>query len=369
MTPGLIDCPHPSRLRRAPAGRRERFELRLEGASYAEISRQGGGIVYEPSRRQRAGQRRRVARRLAAAPRRLSARGGVTNDRDQIGLWARHGERAQDAARRPAASGAIRPGFPSAPASLGAHALPSEYAGAPGRLMSISSATRCCLRFAASGLADAGRCVLRDDRLHGQRRPARIFRRRRQARPQGQAPRRPARRSRRPPRSPRGFGRALRRPPRIHLGRRACGARWRCSGHRRGAAARRQLLPGAKKTDGRRSPPSARAGRAHGDPPANCQSRLGAGCSRSSSCCRWRRRFFPPDARGGARRHSRANAARALGLADSRACSPRGMRADLALSGTLPRPAELGPIGSAATLPARWCRAACRANPYLTEKE
>src|SRR5216684_459609 len=42
------------------------------------------------------GRRRRPPRRIAAAPRRVPAR-GCHHRRDQVGLWARYGERAQDA--------------------------------------------------------------------------------------------------------------------------------------------------------------------------------------------------------------------------------------------------------------------------------
>ena len=101
--------------------------MRLQGASYEEIARAGGGIV--STVRGDAGGVARTRCSSAALPRVdaliAEGRGG---DRGQVGLRARYRHRAEDAARRAARlprarTVRVRTSF------LGAHAVPAEYRG------------------------------------------------------------------------------------------------------------------------------------------------------------------------------------------------------------------------------------------------
>lgn len=147
MTPGLIDC-H-THLVFAGARARE-FELRLEGASYAEISRQGGGIVSTVAATRAADD----DALLAASLPRLDAflREGVTTIeiKSGYGLDTASELKMLRVARR---LGEIRPVAVST-SFLGAHALPPEFTGRQGEYVD-----RVCDEMlpsvAASGLADA----------------------------------------------------------------------------------------------------------------------------------------------------------------------------------------------------------------------
>ena len=95
-TPGLVDC----HTHLVYAGNRAgEFERRLEGASYADIARAGGGIQ-STVRGDARGRRRSARRRQRAAARGDGDREGGDHGRDQVRLRARHRERAQAAARR-----------------------------------------------------------------------------------------------------------------------------------------------------------------------------------------------------------------------------------------------------------------------------
>jgi imidazolonepropionase-like amidohydrolase len=98
ITPGLVDC----HTHLVYAGNRaHEFELRLNGASYEEIARAGGGIV-STVKATRAAKPRDLCDeslpRLDAADRR-----GRHHGRDQVGLRPRPRHRGEAAARRPLA--------------------------------------------------------------------------------------------------------------------------------------------------------------------------------------------------------------------------------------------------------------------------
>src|SRR5216683_2688855 len=147
MTPGLIDC-H-THLVFAGARARE-FELRLEGASYAEIARQGGGIVSTVAATRAADD----DALLAASLPRLDAflREGVTTIevKSGYGLDTASELKMLRVARR---LGDIRP-VAVATSFLGAHALPPEFAGRQGAYVDLVC-DEMLPAVAASGLADA----------------------------------------------------------------------------------------------------------------------------------------------------------------------------------------------------------------------
>jgi len=122
ITPGLIDC-HTHLIH---AGNRAReFELRLEGASYEEIARAGGGIVSTMKATRAASEDELVA---SALPRldALIAEGVTTVEiKSGYGLDTPSEIRMLRAARRLGEVRDVR----VATSFLGAHALPPEYAG------------------------------------------------------------------------------------------------------------------------------------------------------------------------------------------------------------------------------------------------
>ncbi|MDZ3833524.1 MAG: imidazolonepropionase [Sphingopyxis sp.] len=121
ITPGLIDC----HTHIVHAGNRaHEFELRLEGASYEEIARAGGGIVSTMRATRAASEAELVA---AALPRvdALIAEGVTTIEvKSGYGLDTANELKMLRAARR---LGTERP-VSIATTFLGAHALPPEYA-------------------------------------------------------------------------------------------------------------------------------------------------------------------------------------------------------------------------------------------------
>jgi len=122
ITPGLIDC----HTHLVHAGDRAReFEMRLDGASYEEIARAGGGIVSTMRATREASEDELVA---TALPRldALIAEGVTTVEvKSGYGLDTASEIRMLRAARR---LGTERPAR-IATTFLGAHALPPEYAG------------------------------------------------------------------------------------------------------------------------------------------------------------------------------------------------------------------------------------------------
>jgi imidazolonepropionase len=122
VTPGLIDC----HTHLVYAGDRAReFEMRLKGATYEEIARQGGGIAATV----RATRAATNAQLRAAAARRLQsamAEGVTTIEiKSGYGLDVETELRLLRVAQSLAAEGAVS----VVTTLLGAHAIPAEYAG------------------------------------------------------------------------------------------------------------------------------------------------------------------------------------------------------------------------------------------------
>jgi imidazolonepropionase len=120
MTPGLIDC-HTHLIH--AGSRAKEFEMRLEGASYAEIARAGGGIVSTVKATREASEEQLIATgtaRLAC----LLAEGVTTVEiKSGYGLDVETELRMLRAAR---ALGAAEP-VDVVTSYLGAHALPPDY--------------------------------------------------------------------------------------------------------------------------------------------------------------------------------------------------------------------------------------------------
>ncbi len=147
ITPGLIDC-HTHLV--FGGDRAHEFELRLEGASYEEIARAGGGIVSTMRATRAADEDELVA---SALPRldALIAEGATTVEvKSGYGLDTESELRMLRAARR---LGRERP-VDIVTTFLGAHALPPEYAGdADGYIAKVCDEMLPAV--AAEGLADA----------------------------------------------------------------------------------------------------------------------------------------------------------------------------------------------------------------------
>ena len=145
ITPGLIDC----HTHLVHAGNRaHEFELRLNGATYEEIARAGGGIISTVSATRAASEDELVA---AALPRldALIAEGVTTIEiKSGYGLSREHELKQLNAARRLGETRRVN----VSPTLLAAHALPPEFAGdADGYIDEI------CANIipAAAGVADA----------------------------------------------------------------------------------------------------------------------------------------------------------------------------------------------------------------------
>nr|WP_322096015.1 imidazolonepropionase [Pelagibius litoralis] len=146
ITPGLIDC----HTHLVYGGDRAReFELRLEGASYEEIARAGGGIRFTVAQTREADEETLYN---AALPRlRAFLAEGVTTIeiKSGYGLSLEHELKMLRVARRLGANEAltVKTTF------LGAHALPPEFDGRPEDY--IDAVIAMMPEVAASGLADA----------------------------------------------------------------------------------------------------------------------------------------------------------------------------------------------------------------------
>jgi len=147
ITPALIDA-HTHLIH---AGNRAReFELRLEGASYEEIARAGGGIVSTMRATRAASEEELIASALPRLDALLGEGVGTIEIKSGYGLEMEAELKMLRAARR---LGELRP-VRVVTTFLGAHALPPEFAGNPDGYIDL--VCRAMIpAIAAEGLADA----------------------------------------------------------------------------------------------------------------------------------------------------------------------------------------------------------------------
>lgn len=147
ITPGLVDC-HTHLI--YGGSRAREFELRLQGATYEEIARQGGGIVSTVAATRAADE----DELLASAEPRLKAMlaEGVTT----IEIKSGYGLDLETEMRMLRVAARLGEEFPVevVPTFLGAHALPREYADKPDKYIDLVCAEVIPL-VAESGLARA----------------------------------------------------------------------------------------------------------------------------------------------------------------------------------------------------------------------
>ena len=322
VTPGLIDCHTHAVFAGDRAGE---FEQRLQGASYEEIARSGGGIVSSVLATRAASEDELFAQSLPRA-RALRDDGVTTLEiKSGYGLDFDNERKMLRVARR--IGGEL--GITVRTTFLGAHALPPEFAGRADEY--IDAVCEWLPRLHDEGPGGCGGRFLRAHRIHAAQ-TRRVFEVAAYAWAAGQAARRPVERWRR-----RGAGRGIRRPvggPRRTHFRSRRGARWprparsRCCCRARSTACAKPCC--------RRSTPFRR----HGVPMA-----VATDCNPGTSPLQSLRlamslacthfRLTPEEALRGAT----VNAARALGLRD-RGVLRVGMRADFACW-HIRQPAEL----------------------------
>ena len=147
ITPGLVDC----HTHLVFAGDRAReFELRLQGATYEEIARAGGGILSTMKATRAASQDELVTSALTRLDA-LIAEGVTTVEvKSGYGLTVEAERKMLQAARRLGGERAIR----VVTTFLGAHALPPEFAGDPDGYVSLVCDVM-LPALAEEGLADA----------------------------------------------------------------------------------------------------------------------------------------------------------------------------------------------------------------------
>ena len=147
MTPGLVDC----HTHIVHAGNRSKeWEARLNGASYEDIARQGGGIMSTVRATREASVDDLLAQSLPRVARLLSEGVTTLEIKSGYGLELAAEERMLRAAREVAARLPVR----VATTFLGAHALPPEFAGRPDDYVDMLC-TRMLPQLAGEGLVDA----------------------------------------------------------------------------------------------------------------------------------------------------------------------------------------------------------------------
>jgi imidazolonepropionase len=147
LTPGLIDC----HTHIVHAGNRsDEFEARLNGASYEDIARRGGGIM-STVRATRAADEHELLRQSLPRVLRLLAEGVTT-----LEIKSGYGLTLEDEARMLRVARTIGTTLPVTVATtfLGAHALPPEFAGRADDYID-EVCQRMLPALAAEGLADA----------------------------------------------------------------------------------------------------------------------------------------------------------------------------------------------------------------------
>jgi len=147
ITPGLVDC-HTHLV--FAGNRAEEFELRLQGASYEDIARRGGGIVSTVTKTRAASEDELFAQSLTRA--RALVRDGVTTLEIKSGYGLNLDAEAK--MLRVARRIGVELGITVRTTFLGAHALPPEFAG-----RQADYVDEVCVRMlpaiAREGLADA----------------------------------------------------------------------------------------------------------------------------------------------------------------------------------------------------------------------
>jgi imidazolonepropionase len=147
MTPGLIDC-HTHLV--FGGDRSEEFEMRLNGASYAELQAAGGGILSTVRATRQADEDELIAAALPRLDALLAEGATVVEIKSGYGLATEHELKMLRVARR---LGELRP-VTVKTTFLGAHALPAEYAGRSGAYIDLVC-QEMMPAAADAGLADA----------------------------------------------------------------------------------------------------------------------------------------------------------------------------------------------------------------------
>ena len=147
MTPGLVDC----HTHIVHAGNRSNeWEARLNGATYEDIARQGGGIMSTVRATRQADVEALLAQSLPRVAQLLSEGVTTIEIKSGYGLELAAEERMLRAARQVGARLPVR----VATTFLGAHALPPEFAGRPDAYVD-ELCERMLPQLAAQGLVDA----------------------------------------------------------------------------------------------------------------------------------------------------------------------------------------------------------------------
>ncbi|UVW30460.1 imidazolonepropionase [Massilia sp. H6] len=147
MTPGLVDC----HTHIVHAGNRsDEWEARLNGATYEDIARQGGGIMSTVRATRQADAGSLLAQSLPRVAQLLSEGVTTIEIKSGYGLELAAEERMLRAARELAQRLPVR----VASTFLGAHALPPEFAGRPDAYVD-ELCERMLPQLAAQGLIDA----------------------------------------------------------------------------------------------------------------------------------------------------------------------------------------------------------------------